>query len=209
MLTTEVRKISDRKVRVLFDDGLSLVLYRAEAGKLGIRAGEDISDDTVRYILDDILRKRSRLRCLNLLKTSDRTVKQLRERLAMDGYPEETISQALDYVASYHYTDDFRYACNYVRLMSGRKSGRQIEYELLRKGVDRNLIRAALSEDEDQMGDAQTQAIMSLARKRGYDSEHAGREETMKFIRYLLGKGFDLPAIHTAVGSSAGREYLD
>ena len=54
MLTTEVRKISDRKVRVLFEDGLSLVLYRAEAGKLGIRAGEDISDDTVRYLLDDI-----------------------------------------------------------------------------------------------------------------------------------------------------------
>ena len=204
MLTTEVRKISDRKVRIQFESGLSLVLYCSEAGKLGIRAGEDISEGTIRYILDEILKKRSRLRCLNLLKTSDRTVKQLRDRLTMDGYPEETVSQALDYVASYRYTDDLRYACSYIRMMSGRKSCRQIEYELLRRGVDRDTVRAALSVAEDQMEDAQTQAIMSLARKRGYNPETAGREETAKFIRYLLGKGFNLPAIHTAIKGMDG-----
>lgn len=201
MLVKEVRKITDRKVKVFLEDGASFVLYGAEAGKLGIHPGEDLPGETISRIREEILKKRSRLRCLNLLKASDRTQQQLRERLIRDGYPEDIISQALEYVASFHYTDDRRYAENYIRQMSGRKSTRQIEFELMKKGVDRETVRAALSAREEDEEDAEKEAVLALARKRGYNAETASREETARFFRYLAGKGFGYDLIQRVFSS--------
>ena len=206
MLVTEVKKFSDRKCRIFLEDGSSFVLYRAEAGKLGIHEQEDLSEETVLHIREDILKKRACLRCMNLLKDSDRTVKQLRERLERDAYPEDTIRHALDYVASFHYTDDQRYAQNYIRQMSGRKSRKQIEFELLKKGVDRETVRAALSEENEAGSSSETDAILALARKRGYDPETASREETAKLLRYLLGKGFGYESIRSALPAARGMQ---
>ena len=63
---------------------------------------------------------------MNLLKTSDRTVGQLESHLRLDGYPGETIEQALSYVASFHYTDDMRW-CTELYPPDGRKKERQTD----------------------------------------------------------------------------------
>ena len=155
------------------------------------------------------------LRCLNLLKTSDRTVQQLTGRLRLDGYPEEVIRCALDYVASFHYTDDRRYAQNYVRMMSARKSRRQIETELIQKGVDHEVVRAALCEADAEAGEdggLERTAILALARKRGYDPGKADRDETARFYRYLMGKGFGYESIRSVLSTGSRQdpaEYLD
>ena len=91
MLVREVRKISNRKAKVLFEDGSSFVLYHGEIREYGIREQEDLPEETARLIREEILKKRSRLRCMNLLKTSDRTVRELRQRLSLDEYPEDII----------------------------------------------------------------------------------------------------------------------
>ena len=215
MLVKEVRKINDRKRKVLFEDGFSFVLYSAEIHRFQIRSGEDVPEEVIRQICEEILKKRSRLRCLNLLKTSDRTVQQLTGRLRLDGYPEEVIRCALDYVASFHYTDDRRYAQNYVRMMSARKSRRQIETELIGKGVDHEVVRAALCEADAEAGEdggLERTAILALARKRGYDPGKADRDETARFYRYLMGKGFGYESVRSAFSSVSRQdtaEYLD
>ncbi len=204
MLVREVRKKTDKKMQILLEDGTDFVLYAGEVRRFGIRSGEELSDETYQQILEEILTKRSRLRCMNLLKTSDRTVGQLRDTLIRDGYPEAIIDQALNYVASYHYTDDARYAQNYIRQMSGRKSRKQIEFELMKKGVDRDTVRAALSvEPEDGSAeDPDVPAILNLARKRRFDPDTADKAESEKFIRYLLSKGFSFSSIRMAFSSA-------
>ena len=215
MLVTDVRKTTERKCRIRFEDGGSFVLYPAEVRKYRIQPQEDLSEETIRQIMEEVLKKRACLRCMNLLKTSDRTVQQLTGRLRLDGYPEEVIRFALDYVASFHYTDDSRYAQNYVRMMSARKSRRQIESELLGKGVDHEVVRAALCEADAEAGEEggpEKEAILALARKRGYDPGKAGREETARFYRYLMGKGFGYESVRSAfscVSRQDTAEYLD
>lgn len=207
MLVREVKRITDRKEKILLEDGSSFVLYISEVRRFGIRPQEDLPQESVREIYDEILKKRSRLRCMNLLKTQDRTVSQLRGRLRLDGYPEETVAQALEYVASWHYTDDLRYAQNYIRQMAGRKSRKQIEYDLLGKGVERETIRAAFLEAEDLNEDSQAQAILSHARRRGYDPERSSRDECIKLIRYLLTKGFGMDEIRAAMPGIMDRAH--
>ncbi len=204
MLIQEVTKKTDKKARVVLEDGTSFVLYVSEIRKLQIHPQEDLSDEKLHVIMDEILTRRSRMRCMNLLKTSDRTVDQLRSTLVRDGYPEEIVRQALAYVASYHYTDDTRYAQNYIRQMSGRKSRKQMEYDLMKRGVDRDTVRAAFSEaDEEAAGeDPEILAIRALMKKRGFDPGTADRAQYEKMMRYLQGKGFGYSSIRSAFSNS-------
>ncbi len=202
MLVQEIRKVTKNKEKIIFDTGESFVLYSGEVRRLGITGGEEMSSDRYRDIAENILLRRAKLRCLNLLKTCDRTEGQLSDRLKRDGYPEQIIQTALAYVASYHYTDDERYAQNYVRQMSGRKSRKQIEYELMGKGVDRDTVLAAFASDAEEGDgiDPDMEAILALARKRRFDPEKADAQERNRFFRYLAGKGFRYSSIEDALG---------
>ena len=141
---------------------------------------------------------------MNLLKTSDRTVRQLRDRLRHDGYPEEIAEKALDYVASYHYTDDERYAENYIRQQSGRKSRKVILLELEKRGVDSDVIREAFSAVGQESADVG--AIRKLIRKRGYDAAHASWDEQQKLTGYLMRKGFEAADIRSVLREFQGQD---
>ena len=130
MLVREIQKITDRKRKVILEDGSSFVLYSGEVRKFGISPESDLPQETIDSIRDGVLNHRARARCLNLLKSSDRTEAQLRRCLTMDGYPREVTEDALEYAASYNYINDSRYAENYVRQMAGKKSLREIELKL-------------------------------------------------------------------------------
>ena len=75
------------------------------------------------------------------------------------------------------------------------------EYELLKKGVDRETVRAALSEEGDPEHKTEEEAIRTLARKRGYEPDHATLEEKARFYRYLSGKGFGYESIRSVLES--------
>ena len=199
MIAAEILRVTDRKRKIVLEDGSSFVLYAGELRKYHIREGEEIPEEVLAEIHDDVLVRRAKLRCMNLLKTSDRTVRQLRDRLRHDGYPEEIAEKALEYVASYHYTDDRRYAENFIRQQSGRKSRKVIILELEKRGVDSDVIREAYSAvgQENQEGDpflgesADLEAIRKLVQKRGYDAVHASWEEQQKLTGCLMRKGFE------------------
>lgn len=199
MIAAEILRVTDRKRKIVLEDGNSFVLYAGELKKYHIREGEEIPEEVLAEIHDDVLVRRAKLRCMNLLKTSDRTVRQLRDRLRHDGYPEEIAEKALEYVASYHYTDDRRYAENFIRQQSGRKSRKVIILELEKRGVDSDVIREAYSAvgQENQEGDpflgesADLEAIRKLVQKRGYDAAHASWEEQQKLTGCLMRKGFE------------------
>lgn len=201
MQVDQILKVTDKKKKVILEDGRSFVLYSGEVRKFRIREGEELPEDVICSEIVPVLRKRARLRCMNLLKSSDRTVMQLRDKLKRDGHTEEIIEDALAYVASYHYTDDRRYAENYIRSCRGRKSTRMISFDLQKKGVGDEDIRAAFDAvagedqgtDPDQSGDME--AIRRLLKKRGYDPEQATFEEKQKQIRYLMGRGFSMTDI--------------
>ena len=52
------------------------------------------------------------------------------------------IHKVMEYVDGYHYLDDVRFARNYVDYKGGRKSRRELAYELRGKGIDLNTVSA-------------------------------------------------------------------
>ena len=73
MIAAEILRVTDRKRKIVLEDDRSFVLYAGELRKYHIREGEEIPEEVLEEIHDDVLVKRAKLRCMNLLKTSDRT----------------------------------------------------------------------------------------------------------------------------------------
>ncbi len=135
------------------------------------------------------LEKRAKLRCMHLLERRDYTEKQLRDKLRMGKteYPQEAIDSALAYVKSYHYVDDGRYAAQYVACMRTKKSRRQIEQELYRRGITRALVEDAFAQSEQV---PEEELIRTWLQKRHFDAETADLKEKQRMYAFLARKGF-------------------
>lgn len=178
---------SKGKYRVTFDNGITCLMYRSEMHCYAIREGAQIAEADFKRLLTETLGKRAKKRAMHLLEQMDRTEKQLREKLLLNEYPEECVEAAISYVKQFHYLDDYRYACTYIRYHGEKMSRRMLEQKLLQKGVSRTLIAAAL--EEEYAGEEQTM-ILEILQKKHYDPEHCEDKEYRRIYQYLMRRGF-------------------
>ena len=86
-------------------------------------------------------------KAMRLLTARDYTEQGLRDKLIRSGFSAEEADEALEYVRSFGYVDDLRYAMNYARCSVGVRSRRETERKLLEKAVSSDLISQALLEE--------------------------------------------------------------
>jgi len=129
---------------------------------------------------------------MHLLTRMDYTEADLHRKLMKGEYTKEAVDIAMDYVRSYHYLDDERYAARYLAGQSRGKSIRQIEFELERKGISREIIASCREEMEDQ---DETVLIRNLLEKRCPRPEEADGKEKNRHYGFLVRKGFKMEDI--------------
>lgn len=201
MIVTDITEISKKKVRVCIDDDMSFALYKSELRKLAIEIDGELSQEQYEMILNEILLKRAKLRCLNLLKSRDYTEHQLVMKLKQGLYPVEVIDEAVAYAASFGYVDDIRYARAYIGYAGQTRSRRQIENDLLRKGIAKEQIQRAYAQcSEENCVTEEEELIRKLLEKKHFDRRNATYEECRKMVGFLYRKGFVLDKIYKAVG---------
>lgn len=202
MIVTHIEEISKSRVKVTFDQDLILIIYKGELKIFHIKEHETIEQEELDQLIQ-VLKKRAKLRCMNLLKSRDYTVYQLKSKLRDNGYPDEIVDCAIEYVASYGYVDDARYAHAYIESASKTKSHRQIENDLVRKGVDKQIILSAFAQlMQEQDEDTEEELIRQYLVKKHYDRSSASYEERRKMIAFLYRKGFLLDKIYKIVGEN-------
>lgn len=203
MIVTDIAEQSASKVKIEIDGAFAFVLYKGELRKYGIKSGETIPDTVYEELTRHVLPKRAMLRCMNLLKSRDYTVAQLKTKLRQGGYPEASIESAIAYVASYGYVDDLRYAEEFIRCSQETKSRRRIDCDLQRKGINPDTVKQAW-ENWQKQGNAQDEEeqIRRLLAKKHYDGAHADRKEMQKIYAFLARRGFDLENIRKVLFTS-------
>lgn len=191
MIITEMKEVSKSRCRICTDSESDFVLYKGEIRRFHLREGEEILEADYMTIMNELLPKRAKLRCMNLLKSRDYTEQQLRNKLRQGGYPEVIIDEAIQYVASYRYIDDKRYAVDYITLHEGRKSRRQLEQALYAKGISGETAAEAFLVWEEAGGSQDEQRmIIKLLEKKHFDPETADIKERQRIYAFLLRKGF-------------------
>lgn len=201
MIITNIEAVTKAKSRVYIDEQLAFVLYKGELSRYKIKKDEEISEEAYREIIDEVLTKRAKIRCIYLLKSMDRTEYQLRTKLKQGGYPEEAVNTAIEYVKNLHYIDDNRYAQYYIDGRTGSKSKQQITQDLLRRGISKELIQSIYEQKEPE---DETEQIRKWVEKKRVDLETADPKEINRLYGFLMRKGFQASDISKVI---RGREY--
>lgn len=200
MIVTQLAEMGKGRYTVYIEERPAFALYRGELNRLGIREGEEITQECLREIREEILPLRAKKRAMNLLQKREYTAASLREKLRDGEYPEECIEEAIAYVESYGYVDDLRYARDFIVYNMERKSRMRIEQDLMRKGICKDTIRAVFEElEEDGMRQDEVSMIRSLLEKKKYDAKTADGQEKQRMYAFLYRKGFHADAINRAL----------
>ena len=147
--------------------------------------------------LDDMIHD-AKKRAMDLLQRQDRTESNLTEKLTAEGFPQSIVSIAIDYVKSYHYIDDIRYAENYIRFHMQDRSKQRLTYDLLKKGVSRDDIDEALSSTYEV---SEREQIIELLAKKHYNIETADAKERNRIIGFLQRRGYQYEDILSCINS--------
>jgi regulatory protein len=191
MIVTQIAEVSKNRSKVYIDQEFAFVLYKGELHIYGVVKDKELNQDSYDKLMKEVLPKRAKTRCMNLLLKKDYTRKQLHDKLRDGLYPESIIEIALDYVSSYKYIDDDRYALSYIRYHSESSSKKNLELALLKRGIDKSTFKRAWStwEEEGNVQDEEAQ-IRKLLEKRRYNVNDADRKEKQRIYAFLMRKGF-------------------
>ncbi len=196
MTVTGLEAINRGRYRVYLDGEFAFVLYRGELRSLKIAEGAELSEADYRKVREEILPKRATLRAMNLLQKKMFAEEELRRKLREGEYPEDAVDAAMEYVISYGYVDDVRYAADYIRYHGQDRSRKRMEQDLVRKGIRRDDFEKAWYECEDLgLASDENEQIRKLLQKKHYDPDACTREEAGKIANYLLRKGYSYESI--------------
>lgn len=197
MVVTKTEAVTKTKYKVYIDGQFAFVLYKSELSRYQVREGQELSEENYGKIFREVLVKRAKRRAMHLLNAMGRTETQLREKLEQGGYPKAAIEETLAYVKSFGYVDDENYAKNFTDSRKDKKSRKEIEMLLKRKGISEAVIERVMEECYGE--ETAILAIEKLMRKRRYVPGEAAYEEKQKFMAYLMRKGFSYDDIFRAL----------
>ena len=150
MVITQIQYGENKKYQVYLNDEFAFELYKSEIKAENLQVGMEVDEALYDKILYQVVGKRATKRAMHILEKRDKTKKQLEDKLFESHYPKECIDYALSYVEKYGYIDDYSYASRYVEFRKEKKSRSQLKQELLRKGIDRDIVLQVLEETEDR-----------------------------------------------------------
>ena len=137
------------------------------------------------------------LRAINLLTRRDHTTIELKRKLEAKGYPDGSISEALERLAREGYLDDRRFAERWTEtaIRSGRGYGLRILQELQQKGVPREIASGAVADATAEYPEQDSLAAEVSRRFSSFDPASASLKEKQRVYSYLQRRGFSLQAI--------------
>jgi regulatory protein len=200
MHCTDIIELDKKRCKVYLDGELAFVLYKGELKEYGIKIGLEISETAYEEIICVVLSKRCKLRAMNLLQKKDYTTKQLRDKLDEGLYPKELVDEAIEYVRSYKYLDDERYARDYISYHMTTRSKNRIMQDLTGKGLSKELLLPIIEElYAEENGDIEFDQIKVLLEKKHYDPGSIDYKEKQKIMAFLMRRGFQISTIRKAM----------
>ena len=183
MIVTEIKPVTRQKFQIELDGQPAFVLYKGELSRYHIQKDEELPE-----LVGQVLTKRAKLRAMHLLEKMDRTRAELKKKLEQSGYPTKAVEEALEYVESFHYIDDVRYAARYIEFQKSKKGKARLKMELLQKGISAEIVARALEEAEEQMDAKETIRKMLQSKRKGEGAME--EKEKQRLYGFFMRKGF-------------------
>jgi regulatory protein len=166
-ILTVARRPRRKIVDVALDDGTSFALSLDVAVERGLRPGMDVTPADRRRLEAEDAGRTALAAALRLLAAGPRSERDVRDRLKRRALPPKAIDGAVTRMRELGYLDDSAFARGFVeaRQASTPRSRRYLQFELARRGVDREAVAAAVAavSDDEAAYEAASHRLRALA----------------------------------------------
>ncbi len=188
MRVTDIESVTRHKMRVSLDGEPAFVFTDREIREWNLAKELELDASEEAALIQYVSREAART-AMNLLVKRDYAQAELYRKLRDRGYSEFFAQQGIDYVSSYHYLDDARYARQMIGSRKGMTSRRMMVNKMKQKGLSDEIIQETMEETEwtDEMG------LFREIRRRFSSAEQIealSDKDRQKLIQSLMRKGY-------------------
>lgn len=171
--------------------------FRYKKLYVGISGEKEYAVESVNY--DAPFEKNCMESAADILDRGIISAMDLKKKLLAKGYPEKDIEEAISKMAEYGYVNDSHYAQALAKKLADEgKATRRIEFELAKKGINKETAKDAASEYKESAGEAARKIAEKMLK--GIDLKALEREEKekklAKIARKLASLGYESSLIY-------------
>lgn len=198
----KITKITEQRKKyrynIYIDDSFSLGIHEDVLVKYNLSLGMEVSDSFLQDVLMAEELSKTINYCLNRLSYRARSEKELRDSMRRKGYTEDNIEESIIYLKNHDYVNDLEFAKSFVndKINLNKYGPERIKYDLMLKGVSRDIINEVLVIDIDE----QLEMARDIANKKisAYEKDNK-RDIYRKMSSFLQRKGFTYNVISKVV----------
>ena len=166
MLVEKIIKKDSKNVVVHFNNDEAIILALDVFLQSGLKKNDEISDDRFSFLIRENKLFYIKQRAFRFLGRRPHSASELRVKLMQKGYEKELIKEVIEYLNQKNYLDDFSFAKQFLkdRLELKGWSKRRLKSELIKKGINTDVIEKILQENYDE--NKEIENAMNAARKK-------------------------------------------
>lgn len=160
----ETQKNNKDRLNIYIEDTFAFGISVDVFVKYNLQKGQEIQDDFIEEILLAEENNQAINSAVKYLSYRQRSIKEVNEHLNRKGYEESIIEKTIDYLLEKNYLNDYEFAQSFIRDKSylNKYGINKIRYELLNKGISKEIVAKTLRFD----GDEEYDNAMALAQKK-------------------------------------------
>ena len=200
-----ITKISENKknsnrVSIYADEEFLLSCDKELIFKRGLVKGMKIDTDLLLEIAKEDTFIRARETALRSLERTMKTEEEIQKKLLEKEFDDDTIARVISLLKEYNLLNDARYAELYLKEKLRSRGQKKAKFELLHKGVDKEVLNEALDSLKDSSLEEET--CFKLAKKK-YDQLSKREQDPFKLksklYTFLAGKGYEYELISSTL----------
>ena len=195
----EIQKRNKERVNLFLDGEYAFSLSAELVYKEGLKTNENVDGIKLKALAEKDTIIRCKDSALRIIERSYKTEKEVRDKLKLKGYDENSINQSIKFLKEYNFLNDDNYTKMFIKDKLNTQGINKIKYGLIKKGVSKEIIEKELSNVDKE--DEKTIAL-NLAKKKIITirkSESDNFKASGKLYRFLMSKGYSYDVVKDVV----------
>ena len=187
----EIQKRNKERVNLFLDGEYAFSISVELVYKEGLKTKDEIDSDKLKIIADHESQIRCKNSALRIIEKSWKTEKEVRDKLILKGYEDNSINKSIEFLKEYNFINDSNYTKAFIRDKLKSQGSQKIKYTLIQKGISKENIDEELSNLNKE---SEKSTALNLAKKK-FDiikkKESDNYKISGKLYRYLISKGYE------------------
>lgn len=195
----EIGKRNKERVNIYINEEYTFSISLELVYKESLKVNDNVDIEKLRVLVSEDNYIKCKNSAIKIIERSYKTEKEMKDKLLLKGYDENTIERSLTFLREYNLLNDENYTKMYIKDKVKNEGKRKIKYSLAKKGIDSNLIEEQLSkilcEDLKEVALELAFKKYNVLKKRESDKYKLSQ----KLYRFLITKGYDYDLVSEVI----------